>query len=115
MISDFKTAKISIRTSNSNINVIAVNGCCYGKLRKVDKGDYFKYCGQRFWEFISGEKELYTAIIEPLGYKAKEKNEVFFESYAKTINIFTKEFANKFCLNDGSIDWNKIVEFNSKS
>lgn len=31
MISDFKTAKKAIRTSNSGINIVAVNGCCYGR------------------------------------------------------------------------------------
>ena len=75
MITDFKTAKKALRTSNSNLNIIAINGCCYGKDNKPDKGDYFKYCGQRFWEFISGDKNLYINIIEPLGYKAKEKKE----------------------------------------
>ena len=30
-----------------------------------DKGDYFKYCGQSFWEIISGNKNLFIEIIEP--------------------------------------------------
>ena len=77
MISDFKTAKKTLRTSNSQINVVAINGCCYGKENNPDKGDYFKYCGQEFWEFISGNKDLYTELIEPLGHQAKEKNEEF--------------------------------------
>jgi len=33
-------------------NIVAVNGCCYGRDNRPDKGDYLKYCGQRFWEFI---------------------------------------------------------------
>lgn len=53
MKSDFKTAAKTLRTSNSGIHVVAVNGCCYGKTRISDQGDYFKYCGQPFWEFIS--------------------------------------------------------------
>lgn len=113
MIGDFKTAKKTLRTSNSQLHVIAVNGCCYGKDSKPDKGDYFKYCGQQFWEFISGNENLYTDIIEPLGYKAKEKNEEFQISYVKVINKFTKEFIDNFCTIDGEIEWNKLVEFNS--
>jgi hypothetical protein len=113
MISDFKTAKKTLRTSNSKLNVIAINGCCYGRDNKPDKGDYFKYCGQRFWEFISGNSELFTEIIEPLGYKAKEKNDVFIESYSHMINKFTKEFTNLFCKDNGEIDWEKLVRFNS--
>ena len=73
MLSDFKTAKKILRTSNSQINVVAINGCCYGMDRNPDKGEYFKYCGQEFWYFISGEENLYIELIEPLGYKAREK------------------------------------------
>ena len=66
MIADFKTAKKILRTSNSQLQVVAINGCCYGRDNKPDKGDYFKYCGQRFGEFISDNTELFTEIIEPI-------------------------------------------------
>jgi hypothetical protein len=115
MVSDFKTAKKTLRTSNSNLHIVAVNGCCYGRDNQPDKGDYFKYCGQSFWEFISGNKNLYTEIIEPLGYKAKEKNDNFVKSYSQMINKFTKEFANEFCKDNGEIDWEKLVRFNSST
>ncbi|MFZ6024651.1 MAG: PmeII family type II restriction endonuclease [Bacteroidota bacterium] len=114
MITDFKTAKRTLRTSNSQMNVIAVNGCCYGKDKNNDKGDYFKYCGQQFWEFISGDSDLYTKIVEPLGHHAKERNDNFIQSYAQMINKFTKEFADNFCHENGSIDWEKLVQFNSQ-
>lgn len=113
MVSDFKTAKKTLRTSHSDIQVIAVNGCCYGRDNLPDKGDYYKFCGQRFWEFISGNGNLYTDIIEPLGYKAKEKNDVFMLSYAQMINKFTREFINDFCKENGEIDWEKLVRYNS--
>lgn len=113
MIADFKTAKRTLRTSNSQLNITAVNGCCYGKDNNSDKGDYFKYCGQQFWEFVSGDENLYTKIIEPLGHQAKEKNDEFILSYSKMINVFTKEFADNFCMKDGSIDWERLVKFNS--
>lgn len=103
-----------MRTSNSQINVVAINGCCYGKDRQPDKGDYFKYCGQQFWEFISGEENLFVEIIEPLGYKAKEKNESFMKSYAQMLNKFTKEFTTDYCKETGEIDWAKLVRFNSE-
>jgi hypothetical protein len=114
MIGDFKTATKTLRTSNSKLNVVAVNGCCYGIDNSPEKGDYLKYCGQRFWEFISGSPDLYTDIIEPLGHTAKERNDDFNKSYAQMINKFTKEFSNDFCLKSGEIDWKKLVEFNSQ-
>ena len=113
MRADFKTAQKTLRTSNSKLNIIAVNGCCYGRDNNSDKGDYFKYCGQKFWEFISGDSELYTKLIEPLGNKAKERNDEFIQSYSQMINKFTKEFADTFCMDNGSINWDKLVRFNS--
>lgn len=96
----------------------ATAGCCYGRDDNPHKfpkkgPDYFKYCGQRFWEFISGDPNLFTELIEPLGYKAKEKNDAFAQSYAQVINKFTREFANEFCTEAGDIDWKKLVRFNS--
>lgn len=69
---DFRRAKQTICTSNSQLHVVAVNGCCYGRTVNPDKGDYFKYCGQKFWEFISGNPDLYLKIIKPLGYSPRE-------------------------------------------
>ncbi|MGI8952955.1 MAG: PmeII family type II restriction endonuclease [Chitinophagaceae bacterium] len=113
LVADFKTAKKTLRTSNSQLNIVAVNGCCYGRENQPDRGDYFKYCGQKFWEFMSGDTDFYTKIIEPLEHQAKERNDDFLQSYAQMINKFTKEFADTFCKNDGSIDWDKLVRFNS--
>lgn len=115
MIADFKTAKKTLRTSNSQLNIIAINGCCYGRDNKPDKGDYYKYCGQTFWQFMSGDTDLYLKIIEPLGHQAKERNDDFIQSYSQMINLFTKEFADTFCMVNGSIDWDKLVRLNSAS
>ncbi len=109
---DFKKTKRILRTNNPNVHVVAINGCCYGKDNKPDKGEYFKYCGQQFWEFISGNESLYTEIIEPLGHKAKERNEKFMIAYAQIINKFTMDFMKEFCI-DGKVDWKKLVKFNS--
>ena len=109
---NFKKAKRVLRTSNSKLHIIAVNGCCYGIDNKPDKGDYFKYCGQQFWDLISGNDNLYIDIIEPLGHKAKNKTEEFVKSYSQIINKFTQEFSKDFC-DDGIINWEKVVAFNS--
>ncbi len=113
MRDDFKKAQRTLRTSNSGLTVVCVNGCCYGRDDKPDKDDYRKLCGQRFWKFISGSSDLYTDIIEPLGHQARERNESFMRAYAARINQFTIEFARRFCAEDGAIEWTRLVEFNS--
>jgi hypothetical protein len=112
MVENFKQAKRILRTGNSAMNIQAINGCCYGKNKKPDKGDYLKLCGQEFWEFISGNDQLFVEIIEPLGHRAKERSEEFLLEYNRTLNLFAAEFMDTFCVN-GSIDWEKLVRFNS--
>lgn len=113
MKSDFLTAKRTLRTSNSKLTVVSINGCCYGIDNNPDKGDYFKYCGQEFWEFISGNKNFYLEIIEPLGHKSKERNDEFIKSYSNMLNQFTRDFIKDFCKSSGEIDWEKLVKLNS--
>jgi len=114
MVDNFKKAKRILGTNTSGASsVVAVNGCCYGKDSSPDKGDYLKLCGQRFWAFISGDDLLYATLIDPLGHKAKEKNEQFEEEYAKVINKFSGEFIELFCDLTGAILWEKVLQFNS--
>jgi hypothetical protein len=113
MIADFNTAKKTLRTSNSNLQIVCVNGCCYGIDENPDKGGYFKFCGQRFWEYIGGSENIYTDIIEPLGHDAKKKNDDFTEKYSNMLNRFTKEFIDTFCDSNGAVDWIKLIEYNS--
>ncbi|GHV03888.1 hypothetical protein AGMMS50229_04050 [Campylobacterota bacterium] len=110
----FITAKKTLRTSNSKLHIEAINGCCCGIDNNPDKGEYFKICGQAFWTFISDNENLYIDIIEPLGNKAKERNEEFQKLYAQTINKFTLQFIQDFCKSGGEIDWEKIVKYNSE-
>jgi len=112
MKQNFANATSAIQSKHPEYEVVCVNGCCYGRDNKPQKTGYMKLCGQRFWEFISGQSDLYTDIIEPLGYKAKEKNEAFVKAYAQALNIFTLQFTQEYCIN-GAIDWNNIVSLNS--
>jgi hypothetical protein len=109
----FKKAKRILGTNAQKQNVVAVNGCCYGKDDTPDKGEYLKLCGQRFWELMSGDKDLYLEIIEPLGHQTHERNERFYAEYAKVLNKFTLEFTLDYCNVDGAIDWAKLLKYNS--
>lgn len=110
---NFRKAKKILGANTIEQRIVAVNGCCYGRDKQADKGDYLKLCGENFWSFISGEKLLYLDIIEPLGHKAKERNEHFYQEFVKVINQFTREFLEEFCLITGEIDWGRLVCFDS--
>jgi len=110
--SDFQTALRVLKQSSHTLNVQPVLGICYGKVKTSCLRGYQKVVGQNFWYLISGNENLYTDIIEPLGHKAKQHNARFLDLRDKLINLFTQEFTTEFC-KDGVIDWKKLVQFNS--
>jgi hypothetical protein len=91
-------------------NVDSVLGICYGKTRTSRVRGYLKLVGQNFWTFVSGNKDLYTQIIEPIGYRAKEHNDAYEKEIARISNKITLEFIQEYCYEDGSIDWDKLVQ-----
>lgn len=113
MKQSFKDAIPLLRAEGNTQEIVAVNGCCYGKDSKPNKGGYLKLCGQAFWEHISGDDDLYIRIIEPLDEEAKQKDETFQDAYNRKVNIFTGEFLHQYCP-EGVIDWIKLLEFVSK-
>ena len=110
---DLQKAVRRVKQSQHGKNVQPVLGICYGKTRTNYLRGYLKVVGQNFWYFISENKNLYTDIIGPIGYRAKEHNETFALEKGRVVNRFTKTFINKFCDDECSIDWVKLVEFNS--
>ncbi len=109
---NFKNAVIRLKQSQHTLNVQPVLGICYGKTRTSYLRGYLKVVGQNFWYLISGNKELYTDIIEPIGYRAKEHNDIFLKGKARLVNVFTQEFLAEFSEN-GNINWAKLVALNS--
>lgn len=73
--------------------------------------NYRDSSGQAFWEELTGDSDFYLKLIrlmkdEPLKYKDE-----FDREWAAIINKLTIEFMTHFCLPDGHIDWEKLVEY----
>ena len=110
---DLANAIRRIKQSHQALSVQSVLGICYGKTKSTYLNGYLKVVGQNFWYLISGNKELYKEIIEPIGYRAKEHNERFYNEKGRVVNRFTKQFLDEFCNERGDINWYQLVEFNS--
>ena len=110
---DLQTAVARVKQLKRGTNIQPVLGICYGKTKTSYVRGYLKVVGQNFWYLISENKDLYTDIIEPIGHRAKEHNENFIGERSRVINLFTKQFIDRFCDSTGAIDWVKLVEFNS--
>ncbi len=66
--------------------------------------------GQSFWHLLSGDRNLYVDIIEPLGHEAQRYAEEFKGHIANLTNRLTREFTEKYCHPDGAIDWPRLVQ-----
>lgn len=120
MRDNFKLAKEILRARGMTEEIVAVNGCIYGKDRNPFKRHadpdkcYYKYAGQMFWSFISKDDNLYREIIVPIDNEARRKDEEFKKAYNAKINEMTQDFMESF-MTEGRIDWIKLVDFVSRT
>jgi hypothetical protein len=116
MIQNFTLARNALTLRYPTTQIVAVNGCCYGRdnQRNKQNGTYWKLCGQDFWRFLSGDDRLYIDLIQPLSAQAKERNQAFHEEYGKLINQLTISFTARFCTSDYAIDWEKLLKWVSE-
>lgn len=91
-------------------------GYCYGKKKSTGRGMpkfYHELAGKQFWASLTGDEDFYIKIISFMGTLPEQYVAAYKESYNKASNRLVREFANYFCDEDGNIDWEKLVEFNS--
>lgn len=117
---NFKNAREILKEEGEKLRIISVNGCMYGKDNKPHKRDkkdykmnYYKFCGQQFWELISGDDQLYKKLIKPLDKEVKRRDEIFQDLYIKKLNEMTKDLIELFYIAN-SLDWDKITDYVSK-
>jgi len=97
---------------------VPIIGYSYGKKKSSDKGRpkfYTELAGQAFWTELTGDSQFYIKLIRFMGRMPEKYVEDFDQSYQKAANRLVKEFTNNFCNEDGSINWEKLVHFNSGS
>lgn len=95
---------------------VAIIGYCYGKKKTSGKGIpkmYQELAGKEFWSELTGDPEFYKKIIQYMGTMPEQYVAAYQESYNRAANRLVREFSISFCKEDGSIDWERLVEFNS--
>ena len=94
---------------------LPVVGYGYGK-KKTKAGKekfYLELAGKDFWGWLTGDVDFYTKIIEFMGTRPDEYVKEFEDAYSKAENRMIREFTIKYCKEDGSIDWDALIRFNS--
>ena len=95
---------------------VPIIGYGYGKRKVTGRGKpkiYTELAGKAFWKELTGEDDFYLRILKHMGELPEKYLEEFSASYDRAANRLVREFSNMFCREDGSIDWEALVEFNS--
>ncbi|MBI4216237.1 MAG: cytoplasmic protein [Chloroflexi bacterium] len=80
------------------------------KARKKDL-EYRVNAGQAFWQEITGDSDFYLKLVRLMKDQPIQHKDQYAPAWDATINRFTAAFFAEFCFADGSIDWEKLVEF----
>ncbi len=93
----------------------ALLGHAYGRLKSEPSKTkiYRDRSGQAFWTEITGDPDFYLKLIRLMQDEPARHRIIYKKSWAAAINLFTAEFIRDFCNTDGSICWERLVEFNS--
>jgi hypothetical protein len=89
----------------------------YGRKNKLSSGKYIyrESSGQEFWKEITGDENFYLKLITLMKDEPLKRIDQYQHDWDATVNKFTKEFMEDFCLADGHINWEKLTQFVSAS
>jgi hypothetical protein len=71
--------------------------------------------GQALWAELTGDANFYLKLTELMNDYPRNHRIEFEKEWNKAVNRFERDILNEFAMPDGSIDWNKLTEFNSGS
>lgn len=109
----FMNAQVLARQAKERF--LAYVGYGYGTKKGKSKTPriYQELAGKAFWTELTGDPDFYIKLIGYIGDTPQAHIQAFQESYNKAYNRLIRDFTALFCNADGSIDWKKLVRFNS--
>lgn len=115
---NFEEAQRTLRTSGGRIGFSAIVGYAYGTKTETGRGKakiYEEVAGEEFWEALTGDKDFYTKIISYMDTLPEQYIENYRTTYNRASNRLIRDFSIEFCNSDGTINWEKLVDYNSGS
>jgi len=112
---DFMTAHRVYANKKIKKEFRALLGHCYGRKNTEPSGSriYSSRSGQAFWQEITGDADFHVKLIQAMKNHPIENRVVYKQAWDHAVNRFEREFLTDFARDDGSIDWEKLVRFNS--
>jgi len=92
----------------------AILGYCYGRAAGMPSGKiYRRLAGQAFWKELTGDDNFYLKIIQAMKDHPELHRQQYDTERANLANRLVRDFGLNFEAMDGSIDWEKLLRFNS--
>ncbi len=90
-------------------------GAAYGRkaLPPNNSRRYRHIAGQAFWEELTGDPEFYLKLIRLMKDYPEQHRRQFEVEMDKATNRFVRDLLNEFAEEDGTLNWEKLVEYNS--
>ena len=93
-----------------------VLGHAYGKKQTLPSSRqiYRDVSGQKFWQEMTGDSNFYLKLVRLMNAEViKKHREEYQANYDDALNRYVREFTIEFCDENGTVDWEKLVRFNS--
>lgn len=103
------------RVQQAKKRFVPVVGYGYGR-KKIKPGKekfYRELAGKDFWHWLTGDSEFYVKIIRFMGARPDEYAKEFEKAYVQAENRLLREFILKYCDENGAINWDTLIRFNS--
>jgi len=110
---DFKAVGNRLKKLQKMFDPIVGYGYGNKQQKKTSTAAFRELAGQAFWEEITGDPDFYLKIVRLMKNKPQEHLPTYREAWDAAVNRFTRDFTQDFCAEDGSIDWEKLVQYNS--
>ena len=111
---DIEFGELRARLKKLGKNFSEVVGYGYGRKSEPKKATVQdRVAGQKFWELLTNESDFYLRIARAIGVHSAGHGESYRKAFERKCNSLVKEFVLNFVHEDGSIEWDKVVAFNS--
>ena len=105
---DFLAVRSRLYKMHKQFDPVLAHG--YGMKNSPNSGlSYRDSSGQGFWHEMTGDPDFYLKLIRLMRDEPAKHRQEYQPKWDATVNRFTAEFIRDFCLEDGSIDWEKLV------
>lgn len=106
-------SQLQARMKKLGKQFLPVIGYGYGRKIATKNSNVDKVAGQNFWKLLTGEHDFYLKISRAIGNHSGEHFAAYQIEFDATKNRLLRELLIDYSDLSGTLNWEKIVEFNS--